>query len=277
MAKRTSVGAFAGLAMRLLLLDSRELGTSRDSDPFVRCVCRYVGDSARERHIRSFYHVRDSRMALGSTLLQRFWVSQHYAVAFGSVEICRDEPTSRPYYAGGGDGHVYDFNVSHHADFVLLGAAPGRIGVDLSGGDAQLGLDGSLESLDDFEMVFAPKEWALLRSEQLTAGQRLAYFYQLWALKESYVKALGVGLAVELADVDIKVSRFVDSHGLNSLTVGAATICHGGRLREDVVCSLFQPVPGLYGAVTTIGVPLAEHAAAMLETIQLRDIELQSA
>ena len=45
--------------------------------------------------------------------------------------------------------------------------------------------------------LFAPQENQVLSST--TGDAKLEYFYQLWTLKESYMKAIGKGLSIPLA------------------------------------------------------------------------------
>ena len=57
------------------------------------------------------------------------------------------------------------------------------------------------EDIDKFfalmDRQFTPDEWTKIRKPS-EEQQQLQQFYQYWSLKESYVKAVGVGLGLDL-------------------------------------------------------------------------------
>jgi len=52
------------------------------------------------------------------------------------------------------------------------------------------------------QLVFSPEEQKRLQQKQ--GEQQLNYFYDVWTMKESYCKAVGQGLAIELNKLSIK-------------------------------------------------------------------------
>ncbi len=85
------------------------------------------------------------------------------------------------------------FNLSHTSGLAVCVVSRDReVGVDVE----------SLERvghwLDLAERYFAPREAAALR--RLAAEEQPARFLEYWTLKESYIKARGLGLAIPLAD-----------------------------------------------------------------------------
>jgi len=80
------------------------------------------------------------------------------------------------------------FNISHSGNWVVCAIDDEPIGVDV---EAMKPIN-----YDIGERFFAPKEYCdLINMEE---GQRKKYFYMLWTLKESYIKAIGKGLAIPL-------------------------------------------------------------------------------
>ena len=74
---------------------------------------------------------------------------------------------------------------------MLLGVTSGRaLGVDVESVEAR---EADVDGLDRY---FAPEESAALRS--LPPAARRRRFFELWTLKESYIKARGLGLAIAL-------------------------------------------------------------------------------
>jgi 4'-phosphopantetheinyl transferase len=83
-------------------------------------------------------------------------------------------------------------------DFVVLAAEPAHlVGVDVMQIRRPLS-----ESVPDFFRLmrrqFTPEEWlAIEASPESGEEERLHRFYQHWCLKESYIKATGIGLGLE--------------------------------------------------------------------------------
>lgn len=106
------------------------------------------------------------------------------------------------------------FLVSHHDHQVILArlidpsSNPDKIlmGADLTviDSDHPEGVD---KFLSYFESSFSSNEWTSIRYTQMFQGDLAAMqeFYCRWALKESYVKALGVGLSLNLQSFDMIV------------------------------------------------------------------------
>jgi 4'-phosphopantetheinyl transferase len=74
------------------------------------------------------------------------------------------------------------------------------LAVGLFAGDDGVGVDVELASpievADIAEHLFSPEERAAL--ERLEDGARLSRFYEMWTLREAYLKARGIGLALPL-------------------------------------------------------------------------------
>lgn len=102
-----------------------------------------------------------------------------------------------------------DFNVSHHGDWVVLAACSnGKIGIDVTTRDIP---SGSIQDfINCFSSQLAEDEIQVL-SKIEDMRRKLWLFFEIWCLKESYIKALGVGL-----HKDLKYVNFVSSK--NDLT-----------------------------------------------------------
>jgi 4'-phosphopantetheinyl transferase len=94
----------------------------------------------------------------------------------------------RPRVRGGALGEL-DFNLSHTAGLAVCAVGRGVLGVDVE----DLARPAPLEVAGHF---FAPREAAALAT--LVAPLRPRRFYEYWTLKESYIKARGLGLAIPL-------------------------------------------------------------------------------
>lgn len=143
----------------------------------------------RARQAR-FRFARDQRRYLVTRALVRTVLSR-YAAVRPEQWAFSEGPRGRPAIAAPLTAPALEFNVSHSADLVMLGVTSGRtLGIDTESISARAA---DIEGLDRY---FAPQESAALLS--LPAGERRKRFFELWTLKESYIKARGMGLAIPL-------------------------------------------------------------------------------
>ncbi|MDT3293683.1 4'-phosphopantetheinyl transferase superfamily protein [Shewanella sp. SP2S2-6] len=100
-----------------------------------------------------------------------------------------------------------EFNLSHSGDWLLIGVAQfhgvesGLFGVDI---------ERSRPKTDIYSILnhyFSPQETSALLALADEAGQRQRFF-DLWALKESYIKATGLGLAQSLKSFAFELKPF---------------------------------------------------------------------
>jgi 4'-phosphopantetheinyl transferase len=95
------------------------------------------------------------------------------------------------------DGEL-DFNVSHSRDRLLIAVTAGRaVGVDI-----EFRRDG-LNMKSIAKRWFAPEEQTFLKSIENPADG----FFEVWAKKEAYVKALGVGIYKDLNTFAVPVGE----------------------------------------------------------------------
>jgi len=87
------------------------------------------------------------------------------------------------------------FNISHAGRWVVCAVSSEEVGVDVE----------QIRSIDlaIARRFFAPSEYTTLMS--LEAGDRLDFFFRLWTIKESYLKALGTGLHKELSSFCVEI------------------------------------------------------------------------
>lgn len=94
----------------------------------------------------------------------------------------------KPHLSDGG----VSFNMSHSRGVVAIAVMrSGMVGIDVQHHDPQV------ELLAIAERFFAQEEAAWLKS--VPDAQRQAVFYRIWSLKEAYIKAVGLGMALPLS------------------------------------------------------------------------------
>lgn len=173
----------AAARVRIDLVDPR----SADDDT-VRACLEVLQDEERERNGRFlFAHLRRDHAVAHAA--QRVALSRGSSVPPSAWRYRRTEH-GRPYVSAPADAAPF-FNLSH---------TEGAIAVATSR-DAELGVDVERRverpnTLDIAPNYFAPSEVAALRGAP--AHERLAVFFAFWSLKEAYIKARGLGLAIPL-------------------------------------------------------------------------------
>jgi phosphopantetheinyl transferase (holo-ACP synthase) len=93
-----------------------------------------------------------------------------------------------------------DFNISHDGDYIAVVSGPVnyKFGIDISKVQNQYDQDWNA-FLEPFQSSFSIWELNWL-TEPLLLNDRIARFHTLWALKESVVKALGIGMCSDLRE-----------------------------------------------------------------------------
>ncbi|HUN70964.1 MAG TPA: 4'-phosphopantetheinyl transferase superfamily protein [Steroidobacteraceae bacterium] len=142
----------------------------------------------RARQAR-FRFAKDQRRHLVTRALVRTVLSRYAAVRPEDWAFSAG-PHGRPAICGPRPAPPLDFNISHCADLVMLGVTGRALGIDVEGPEARA------VDIDGLDRYFAPEESAALLA--LPPGERRRRFFELWTLKESYIKARGMGLAIRL-------------------------------------------------------------------------------
>lgn len=91
------------------------------------------------------------------------------------------------------------FNLSHSGHWALLAVgSAGQIGVDIEAMHATRDLSGIAEN------YYHPREFAQLQT--LDPAAQAVYFYQLWTLKEAFLKAIGTGISAGLEKIEFDLT-----------------------------------------------------------------------
>jgi 4'-phosphopantetheinyl transferase len=150
-----------------------------------------------------FHFARDRHRYLLTRALVRTVLSRYIPV---SATDWRFEPSAygRPIVANDHElARKLSFNISHTDGLIVLAVTcDGAVGVDLE----CRGRDADLEVADRY---FSPMEVLALRSLPLEAQRHR--FLDLWTLKESYIKARGMGLSIPLDKFSIDLDGRTNS------------------------------------------------------------------
>jgi 4'-phosphopantetheinyl transferase len=137
-----------------------------------------------------FHFARDRHRYLVTRALVRTVLSRYASVAPADWRF-EATPHGRPMIVNEDDSaRTLSFNLTHTSDLIALVVTRERaIGVDTENIDR-----GAMLELAD--RYFAPRECQGLKA--LPAGDQALRFFELWTLKESYIKARGLGLSIPL-------------------------------------------------------------------------------
>lgn len=149
-----------------------------------------------------FIRMEDRARCIGAGLLLAFALTRH---APGGAIPPRVETDAHgkpclPEIPG------FHFNLSHSGKWVLCGVGDGPLGVDIE----RTGRDITQVA----ERYFSPKELEPL--EHLSMEERRGRLMSIWVIKESYMKATGLGLRLPLEQLEV-------------LPGSQPVLLHGGR------------------------------------------------
>lgn len=148
-------------------------------------ACGLVSEARREKAERLRFE-KDKRLSVGAELLLRYALRpagvKELSFAYGENE--------KPYLPG----RDIRFNLSHSGDWVLCAVGGCELGCDIE----QL----SPVNLKIAKRFFAPDEYADITSAPTPEAQR-ELFFRYWTLKESFMKATGLGLRLPMNEFAI--------------------------------------------------------------------------
>ncbi|KAL6593453.1 4'-phosphopantetheinyl transferase [Neocallimastix sp. 'constans'] len=169
---------------------------------------QFVQPEERTR-IKKFYHFIDSKRALIGRLLLRQAIHVLLKVKWSSIELGRssdNKPIIKQIKNSNVSFKDISVNISHHGDWVALIAHTNKtVGIDVMNitEDPRSDVDSFFDLMKD---VFTINEWKEI-NEIKEDNKRLERFYKFWSLKESYVKAIGKGLILDLQTIEFSLNR----------------------------------------------------------------------
>ncbi|WP_169082372.1 4'-phosphopantetheinyl transferase family protein [Paenibacillus sp. PL91] len=162
---------------------------------------RLMDESSLERQAkaRRFIKCEDAARSLIGERLAREVIARHTGMSVFDIRF-----EANKY----GKPHVRDtreaiyFNLSHSAEWIVCAIDHWPVGIDV-------------EQINPIDLqianqFFSERECAQLMS--LPSEQRLSYFFELWTMKESYIKADGRGLSIPLNSFTIQKNGATSAH-----------------------------------------------------------------
>lgn len=174
--------------------------------------------SDEKSRIGRFVFRKDVRASLIGRLLMRKFVNEYAGLLYDKITFARDEH-NRPILKD--KSAVVSFNVSHQGSYTVLAGevTDVKLGVDV------MSLD-QVRNVSEFFRImdknFTTSEWEEIKGKSdsgKSEPEQLSMFYRHWALKESYVKALGVGIFIDLKNIDFRTNSELSKDSITTDTV----------------------------------------------------------
>lgn len=139
-------------------------------------------NTQRKNRIDSFLHVEDALRSLAGEWLTRLVLSEKLHVNFSEILIEHDK-NGKPFYFPPSNIH---FNVSHSGDWSVCALSSLPVGVDIE----------MVQPIDIniARVCFTENEYETM-SGFVDISDQFNYFYDIWTIKESYLKATGSGFS----------------------------------------------------------------------------------
>jgi len=164
--------------------------------------CRALQSVQKEEkeRIQKFRYQADAKASLIGRIMLRKFLSSVSQVKSKDLLLTRTS-RGKPVLEAGVSQCGWDYNVSHSGSWTVLAAGcDGAVGVDV-----MKTRDRRIERLEEFFRLmrrqFTATEWTNILGAG-TDPQQLFTFHRHWALKESYVKAEGTGLGIDLQTLE---------------------------------------------------------------------------
>jgi 4'-phosphopantetheinyl transferase len=154
---------------------------------------RLLNESSLERQakVRRFVKCEDAARSLIGERLARVAIAKHTGMSVFDIRF-EDNKYGKPHVRDMRE-EIY-FNVSHSEEWIVCAIDGWPVGIDVE----------QIKPIDLHiaHQFFSEQECVQLMS--LPSEERLSYFFELWTMKESYIKADGRGLSIPLNSFTIQ-------------------------------------------------------------------------
>lgn len=156
--------------------------------------------------IGQFVFTRDAKAAMAGRLMIRKLIAEKLKIPWDEIVLQRTVK-GKPFLANDVCSTFpnFSFNVSHQGDYAVLAAEHSlQVGIDVMKTD----FPGS-GSVEEFFRImkrqFTETEWKSIKCLD-SVWTQLDTFYRHWALKESFIKAIGIGVGFNLQRIEFHPS-----------------------------------------------------------------------
>lgn len=175
--------------------------------------------------INNFLFKKNAKQTLIGQLLIRYVISKHFKISCNEIKLERSTYGKPNLSTNDLFDEKIQFNISHSGDYAIIAALifPKKyfdlnIGCDVMKviNSSQTYCSKNENFLVEFKKIeniiekqFTERESAFIKSKQ-TYKDKLIAFYRIWCLKESYSKAIGMGLNFEFQNMEFVLNSDFD-------------------------------------------------------------------
>lgn len=152
-------------------------------------------DSDRRCKIKKFINKKDKIRTLIGEILIRTIVCEELNIKNKHIVFERNQ-YGKPYLK---ENRKFNFNISHSGDFLVCAIDDEPIGIDIE--EIKF-----IEYKDIAKKIFSSSEFNYIFKQDLDI--QLSKFYEIWTLKESYIKYSGQGLSMPLKSFSIDIDQY---------------------------------------------------------------------
>lgn len=152
-------------------------------------------DLEKKHRIEKFINNKDKiRTTIGEILI-RIIIVDELGIESKNINFKKNK-YGKPYLK---DHQEFNFNISHSGDFVICAIDDKPIGIDI-------------EKIKQIEYKEIAKNYFTVSEFQYIISQdsenNLSKFYEIWTLKESYIKCCGLGLSMPMDSFSIDIDAY---------------------------------------------------------------------
>ncbi|MCX2829638.1 4'-phosphopantetheinyl transferase superfamily protein [Bacillus pseudomycoides] len=150
-----------------------------------------------EKTSKNFLNIKDSVRTMVGEILIRSIVAERLGIKQKQIKFKKNK-YGKPYLEGYSN---FNFNISHSGNLVVCALDEKPIGIDIE----QVK---NIEYKDVVKSFFSENEKNYVFNGDISL--ELDKFYEIWTLKESYLKCIGQGLSVPLNSFSIELNNMED-------------------------------------------------------------------
>lgn len=160
-------------------------------DESYRRLLSFVSDEKYSR-ISRFHFIQDAKRTLYGDVLIRYIACQKKQVTNKELVFTQNK-YGKPFLRNLNSFH---YNISHSGNWVVCAVSNKQVGIDI---EEMKPID-----IDIAKRFFSDSEYKDLI---LNHKDQISYFYDLWTLKESYIKYRGKGLSIHLDSFNFTITK----------------------------------------------------------------------
>lgn len=152
-------------------------------------------DSEKRHRIERFINKKDKIRTLIGEILVRSIIIRELNIENEYIKFEKNQ-YGKPYLLGYPD---FNFNISHSEDFVVCAVDSKPVGIDIE-------VVKCIEYKDIAQNFFTEREFNYIVKQK--SDIQLSRFYEIWTLKESYMKCLGKGFSIPLKSFSVCMDEY---------------------------------------------------------------------